>query len=268
MGHLNLKYQKVKVRNKYTHNALTRKAFDQFNAGILDLGDIAKEAKTINTLAAVFDLQEFTAFCNQIDPQLVIPEYLSDFLDWLFNATAEAFTREKKADQVVLWGSLPFFGKFLGDGVLFLWDTEKLFGSKGLGNVVVGLREICEDYEDKFFKIASESYSEVPNRLRVGIARGQALAIGDGRDFVGPCINMASRLQKIASLPFALSRRGFDPERCFHQDHQDDMMVTKTKIRGIGEGELIIIYRKDYEELSEDDKALFHPVSKCKKSKS
>ena len=46
--------------------------------------------------------------------------------------------------------------------------------------------------------------SRVPLKLRCGIARGQIMSIGDASLFVGPCINVAARLQKLGkfSLPF------------------------------------------------------------------
>jgi len=217
MGTLRLKYKKKNVGDKWSFNTIKIKDFSKFSTSILGLGDIRKDAKSTNALAAVFDLEGFTDFCNQIDPQLVIPEFLDCFLSWLFQKIEESFTESIDKEVVTIWGSLPFFGKFTGDGALFLWDTDLSMGQSGIGNITISLRHICEQYQTEFHPKISKEIAKVPKKLRVGIARGQVLSIGDNNDFVGPCINMASRLQKLGSLSFAISRRGFNPKECFEK---------------------------------------------------
>lgn len=256
MGTIDLKYSSMPL-GKYSYNSLTEDQFKQFNMNLLDLGKVSKEAKVINTFAAIFDLEGFTEFCNQIDPQLVVPDYLNDFLQWLFDSIAQRFSKEKKEGRVFLWGSLPFFGKFTGDGVLFLWNTDLSKGLPGIGNIVAIVSRICQDYETTFRKKATQAHAKVPRRLRAGLARGHVLSIGGGKDYVGPCINMAARLQKLATLSLAVSRRGFDPEKCFSKDTAENYVVKKTTIRGIGKDELIVIRKKEYELLSDKDKRLF-----------
>src|SRR4029077_11901818 len=51
-----------------------------------------------------------------------------------------------------------------------------------------------------------------PPVLRCGIARGTVFCVGDGEDYVGSCINMAARLQRLQGISFAFNRRGFDLE--------------------------------------------------------
>lgn len=62
---------------------LTYDAFDKFNASLLGLGDLTRRSKPIDALAAVFDLEDFTQFCKQIDPHLSVPNFLHPFLNWL-----------------------------------------------------------------------------------------------------------------------------------------------------------------------------------------
>jgi class 3 adenylate cyclase len=260
MGTLRLKYKRVSVTEEYGHpsslNTLTPLEFKQFNVGLLGLGQVKKQASVINALAAVFDLEGFTDFCSQIDPQLVVPEFLSEFLAWLFESVRTKFT-EKEAEEVVrIWGSLPFFGKFTGDGVLFLWDTDLSGGAPGIGHIARKLKEICNKYSDDLQPRLAESLAKTPKRLRVGIARGQVLSIGDGNDFVGPCINMAARLQKLGSLSFAVSRRGFDPKECF-KDFVKQLVLKKLPIRGVGEDEPVLLLKNEFEALSDEDKAQF-----------
>ena len=90
----------------------------------------------------------------------------------------------------------------------------------------------------------------------MGIARGQVLSVGDGNDFVGPCINMAARLQKLGSMSFAISRRGFDPKECF-TNIQKQLVLKKLPIRGVGEDEPVLLRKKEFAALSDEEKVLF-----------
>ncbi|HYM60827.1 MAG TPA: hypothetical protein VEZ11_08035, partial [Thermoanaerobaculia bacterium] len=94
-----------------------------------------------------------------------------------------------------------------------------------------------------------------PHALRCGVARGRVYSIGDGNDFVGPCINIAARLQKVASgITFCFSRRGFDGEK--FSGSTKELLLRRISIRGIGNSELVYVPRAEYEALSGDDKAL------------
>lgn len=154
-----------------------------------------------------------------------------------------------------MWGSLPFFGKFTGDGVLFLWDTD-LSTQTGIGNIAISLQEICEDYTNQLVPKLDREMTKVPERLRVGIARGQILSIGEDKDFVGPCINMAARLHKLASLSFAVSRRGFDP-REYLPGMKDDLLIKRIPVRGVGTSEPVIVLKEEFEGLSHEEKEMF-----------
>ena len=68
-------YVKIKKDNK-TITLLKKEKFDNFNEDILGLGKIETKSTPINALSVLFDLEGFTNFCNQIDPQLAVPEYL------------------------------------------------------------------------------------------------------------------------------------------------------------------------------------------------
>jgi hypothetical protein len=75
-------------------------------------------------LAAIFDLEGFTHFCSQRDPQLAVPKFLDFFLKWLFKKLKETYLEEELPEGYKIYLEPPFFSKFLGDGVLFLWNTE------------------------------------------------------------------------------------------------------------------------------------------------
>jgi len=190
---------------------LEEKEFDTFNPTILGLGDISLPSAQVEAIAAIFDLSGFTNFCKQVDPHLAVPEYLSRFLEWLFNKIKAEFLQKTYEEGRGLWAELPFLAKFLGDGVLFLWDTGNM-GKVEINNVVVSCQLICDAYVTDFCPEIRKEVVDPPTALRCGIARGRVFAIGNGDDYVGPCINIASRLQRLG-VGFCFSRRGFDIEK-------------------------------------------------------
>ena len=234
---------------------LDNKKFNSFNPEVLGLGDISLRSTQVEAIAAVFDLSGFTNFCSQVDPHLSVPEYLSRFLDWLFDDIKKVFLRKTYKEGKQLWANLPFLAKFLGDGVLFLWDTEKMSGVR-ICNVVVTLHDMCRDYVEHFYPRIKKVVAEPPNILRCGIARGSVFSVGNGEDYVAPCINIASRLQKLSLLKFCVSRRGFDFTK--HSSSLLKLYVVKSvSLRGIGENELVWVRKKEFDGLPEKEKELF-----------
>lgn len=244
MGTLKLQYARKRAVDGVV-DKLSISDFSKFNSSLLDLGDISKDGKYFEALAAIFDLEAFTSFCNQIDPHLVVPEYMNEFLSWLFESVSSEFVYSKDAKEVLLWCPLPFYAKFLGDGVLFLWDTKN-FDLGDVGNVVVSLFNICLDYKESFLPQIKQKVSKPPLKLRCGIARGQIISIGEEKDFIGPCINAAARLQKLGQFSFAFSRRGFNLERNFNERWKDSFVLIKSSIRGVGDEELLYVHRDEF----------------------
>jgi hypothetical protein len=80
--------------------------------------------------------------------------------------------------------------------------------------------------------------------------------IGNGRDFVGPCINISARLQKFNGLSFAFSARGIDANG-FNEDYRNYFIKKRVKIHGIGDDELIYILAKEFNRLSDTLKSKF-----------
>ena len=256
MGMINLQYETSTVEGRFRHLSLPRAEFLRFNSSVLGLGDISREGKHFDVIAAFFDLEGFTAFCNQIDPQLVIPEYLDQMLNWLFFRLSGSFVKEQAEDHVVLWGKFPFFAKFLGDGILLLWDTQGL-GQASMGNIIVNLYRVCRSYPTEFLPEIQKKLNKVPYRLRCGIARGEVVAIGGGRDFVGSCVNMVSRLQKVSKLSFVFARKGFNADECFSATWQEQFTAKRFHVRGLDQEELIFVSRSEFDSLPEEEKRLF-----------
>lgn len=235
---------------------LANEKFERFNPHLLGLGDIRMPSKQIEALAATFDLSGFTNFCSQVDPHLSVPEYLSRFLDWLFDAIKMELVAKTYRDRKALWAELPFLAKFLGDGALFLWDTRNMSETL-ICNIVGIILTICEEYRDIFYPEIRKIVVGPPYQLRCGIARGRVFSVGNGQDYVGPCINIASRLQKLSLLTFCLPRRGFNIRKYMDVSFHNIFVEKSAMIRGIGESELVWVLKEEFDQLPAEEKKLF-----------
>jgi hypothetical protein len=238
-------------------SAVKKEAFDKFNPSVLGLGDIRNESIAVPCVAALFDLQGFTIFCKQIEPNLSVPIYLSGFLNWIFSAIRKETIYKEYSNGVSLYHELPFFTKFMGDGLLVLWNTRRM-GSPGQHNLILSCSNILDQYRNEFAPSMRKKVSDVPPILRCGIAKGTVFSVGNGEDYVGSCINVAARLQKLAGLPIAFARRGFDPEEAWKEkQHVQNWLLRKVSIRGIGENELVYVPKKEFAALSSTEQTLF-----------
>ena len=235
---------------------LDNKKFEKFNPRVLGLGDICLPSKEVEALAAVFDLSGFTNFCSKVDPHLSVPEYLSRFLDWLFDEIRTELTAKSYTKVKALWAEPPFLAKFLGDGALFLWDTRNMSETR-VCSIVDSLLEICNGYRNTFYPEIKKLVTHPPKVLRCGIARGRVFSVGNGQDYVGSCINMASRLQRLSDLTFCFSQRGFDIEQYMEEGYRRYFVERRVTILGIGENELVWVLKREFNNLPEKEKELF-----------
>lgn len=239
---------------------LARAAFDRFNSSVLGLGDIKAKSESTEALAAVFDLGGFTNFCKQIDPHLSVPKFLSAFLDWLLGRLREEMVVREHPEGIQLYSPLPFLVKFMGDGVLVLWDCEDM-SPVSIRNVIHSASVICGEYSKTFYPAMAKRVVEPPLVLRCGLARGTVFSVGSGDDFVGSCINMAARLQKLPGLGFSFNTRGVDLEGEKVSDFfTQDIVLTEVAIRGIGERELVGVRKSEFARLDAKDKACYRLV--------
>jgi len=266
MPKIEIHYKRVSAdKTKYgeeahSFNSLTQKEFESFNPSVLGLGDVSREGSYVQALAAFYDLEGFTDFCNQVDSHLVIPEFLQRFIDWLFRKLADAFKEGCDGNRVTIWGALPFYTKFLGDGILFLWDTTYCRHLVDMLNVIYILHEISEGYQADFLPNIKKHVSKPPQRLRCGVARGQIISVGDGSDYVGSCINIAARLQKLSQLTFAFSRRGLDISNEPDSKFLKQFVLRRVELRGIGSEELVYVKQNELRRLSPSERKLFRTL--------
>ena len=238
---------------------------DDFDERILGLGDIRNPSKPFDALAVIFDLENFTDFSGQVDPQLTVPSFIAEFIIWLFSSIRSAFIQNP--DTGTLWAELPIFSKFMGDGVLFLWklDVEKIMEiepgqptdriqfeiQEFICNIITALLDVCSEYKQFYYQVCTRFVSP-PRKVRCGIARGTVIPIGHHADYVGSCINIASRLQKFyGGLSFVFSARGIDPVG-FSEEYRNLFLKKRSIIRGVGEKELIYILEREFDHLTSD----------------
>lgn len=242
------KVQSETPLKKLKNNPSRQKRQVRFDPSLLGLGDITKEEDSFEALAAIFDLEGFTPFCNQTDPHLVVPKYLKAFLNWIFKGIFEGLIKKENDDEVVL-APLPFYAKFLGDGILFLWKVKGL-SIEEKASLVSTLFEICVDYQNRFYPDIRKRVSKAPSVLRCGIARGLITPIGDNKDYVGFCINLAARLQKLEKFSFAFSQKDLDFEQDLHEDWLKYFTLIRISVRGVSREELVYVLKIELAKLS------------------
>lgn len=250
------KIEKYFVEDNDSDWLIKKNKWEEFNTSILGLGDIKESSKTISAIAAFFDLEGFTSFCKQIDPHLSTPIFLNHFLAWFFQRIKDETMQLEYEDGIRTWHDLPLLTKFLGDGILVIWDTVDI-SVIGQGNIIISCKEICDTYTSNFYPSIKNKVSEAPLKLRCGVAKGNIFSVGNGNDFVGPCINFASRLQKLPGVSFAFCDRGFYVSENWNEDQLSTWVVKKIKVRGIGDSELVYIDKIQFDKMSADDKKLY-----------
>lgn len=235
-----------------SHSSLTIEQFNSFNESILginkiDLPTIKKEA-----ICIIFDLEGFTSFCFKPSSLPIITNFLNDFLRWIFLMVRLKNIQKRNDKYIALFSSFPFFNKFMGDGVMFIYDTE-IIDVPGIHNIIVQMKEICDEYHTLFYSQYSSIYQDMPKQLRCGIARGPVFSIGGGQDYVGPCINKASRLQKLDEFSFSFSLEGIDISKVGRNPEKYYTSIRST-LRGAEREERIGVLLTEFNSLSQEAK--------------
>jgi class 3 adenylate cyclase len=262
MGNIDIKpvRKKAKIGNSTRTVSLYEEAdLRKFNPLTLGLGHIGVNSRTIDSIAVVFDLTGFTEFCSREDSHLKMPVFLKGFLKWLFERITSSIVMQRIPEGVRTYTYLPFFAKFMGDGVLFLWDTEDMNDTR-ICNVVIQMDGISAEYEHSFLPQIKERVTSVPKSLKCAVARGHVCSVGSREDYVGQCINLASRLQKESGLRFCCWKIGIDMEKGMRKAAREWYTSKILEIRGISREELVIIGKEDFEGALEEVKERFRDV--------
>jgi len=265
MARINLKYRITDSGNF----CLSEEDFRKFGPGLLDMGDISTGGQTAEALISIFDLAGFTSFCNQRDPHLTVPEFLDKFLRWLFYEILELLDDGSRSlEERCFEARLPNFVKFMGDGVLLIWELGD-GNSRDLNHIdnrkiIEALRQVCQAYHWDFLNRIENQFHNAPDCLRCSIVQGQLVSLGQGKEYVGQCINLASRLVKQIRLSFVISQKGIKLERHMYCGNPNEAIVKKKlKIDGIGT-EIVYILKKEFDALPEKQKIKFKDISTIK----
>jgi hypothetical protein len=250
------KSQKVTGSQHQGIRLLNNGILKRFDPSMLDLGDLSSPSKEIEAITAVFDLSGFTKFCSQADAYLAIPKFLNDFLSWFFSKIRLGLTEVDDWGRSSFWAELPIMVKFLGDGILLLWNARGMTESQ-MCKIVATLYDICYAYKHEFYPKISMAVNEPPGVLRCGVARGKVFSVGDGRDYVGHCINNASRLSQLRLLSFCFPHRGFQVQEYMPDQYYRIFVPKYVSIRGVGDNELVWLVKEEFDRLPEKGKALF-----------
>ncbi len=212
-------------------------------------------------LALIYDLEGFSKFFNQPDVQDYVPKFLNHLSQAmsvvLLGGTAYWDSLNPKYPPL----SAPIHEKFLGDGMLYVWRLKR----NQLDFDPVFIRALCNrlwNLKLRFPEVLKQAAADVPvldlpTRIRFGVARGTIYeltrASGTNKEYIGFCVNLASRLQKYcADLGFIVSARlGLADEVVAEYGYK---RVVATKIRGFPE-EIVIVDKEEYETLAESQRA-------------
>ena len=221
-----------------------------------------------HAFAMIYDLGGFSKFFNQPDVQDYVPKFINRVSEAisiiLYGGNAYWQTEEDGAFDSL---QIPIHEKFLGDGALYIWIPPR--GAKGFSeDFVMPLCNRLWNLKKKFrflLKKCSDDIPvlEVPDRIRFGLARGTiyelSLKNSTHKEYIGFCINLASRLQKYCpELGFIASAR----IRLLESDLKEHgyMKVIATKIKGFPR-EIVIVDKKEFESLNaETKKELFNSI--------
>jgi hypothetical protein len=238
---------------------LDNNTINKFNPSMLELGDICAPCQEKEAVAAVFDLTGFTAFCNQVDSYLAIPRFLNDFLEWFFNNVRQKITEKDFGDRSALWTGLPIMVKFMGDGLILLWDAQKM-SEEQICRLAGAIYTVCQAYKNEFYPYISTAVNKPPGVLRCGVARGKVFSIGNDKEYVGHCINNATRLSRLGSLSFCFPHRGFQVREHMPAEYRQIFVPKTVSIRGVGENELVWVVKKEYNNLPQKNREMFRNI--------
>jgi len=244
---------------KAAKRMLSYDAVKKFNPSMLELGDISKPCQEIEAITAVFDLSGFTRFCNQVDSYLTIPRFFNEFLEWFFGIVREKLTEREHGKRVSVWAEFPILAKFLGDGLLLLWNAQTLTEAK-ICRLIAILYDICYAYKHEFYPKMKMVVNKPPNVLRCGVARGKVFSVGNGKDYVGHCINNATRLSQVGNLSFCFPHSGFQVQEHMPVEYSDLFVPKYVSIRGVGDHELVWVVKEEFNRLPEKHKDLFRSL--------
>ncbi len=226
-----------------------------------------RASRAKHALVMIYDIVGFSQFFNQPD----VHEYVPRFLNHISKAiSAIIYGGEKywtSSPETYSPLQSPVHEKFLGDGGLYIWLSPD---AKGFSTTFI--TKLCNrlwNAQNSFGNIRKKCAEgipvyELPRGIRFGLARGTVYELTNRktrqREYIGYCINLASRLQNYCSeLAFIASARTEIPESVLNE--YEYIKIIATKLKGFPK-EIVIVDKDEYERLSEEIKSdLFESIS-------
>lgn len=218
-----------------------------------------KASKPMRAIVMIYDISGFSKFFNQPDVQEYVPLFLnhiSSAFSTVFNGGLMYWSSPDK--PVARLGIDAVHEKFMGDGCMYIGlplNGALDFPPSDIGYLCNRLWNIQNNFH-KIRKKTSEFIPvfDLPDAVRIGLAKGTVYELVNARsrqrEYLGVCINLASRLHKYCSgLSFVASARIELPENLISQ-HGYKKVVAK-KINGFPK-EIVIVDKKEYEALTSE----------------
>ena len=227
-----------------------------------------KASRPKHALVVIYDISGFSKFFNQPDVQEYVPRFLNNISE-VISVIMFGGDRYWESPKEFVWDTFPapVHEKFLGDGALYIWlppGSAKEFPSLFITQLCNSLWNIQNKFKKILRKCAEDiPVYELPQGIRFGLARGTVYELTNRktreREYIGFCINLASRLQKYCSqLDFIASARIGIPQETLNR--YGYIKVIATKIRGFPK-EIVIVDKNEYNKLSEEIRNdLFEPL--------
>ena len=212
-----------------------------------------------NAVALVYDLEGFSRFFNQPDVQDYVPAFLNHVSKTMETCLFGGDEYWAKPHEIITSLTCQVVHeKFRGDGALYVIlppageSDFKVVILRALFNRLWNLKTFFNEVVKKSLDIVP--IMEVPRRIRFGLSRGSVYELKKpnttSREYIGFCINLASRLQSYCpNLGFIASARLMIPERELKKHGYKKTVATK--IRGFPD-ELVIVDATEYDALQDE----------------
>jgi len=214
-------------------------------------------------LILTFDLEGFSRFFSQPDVHHYVPIFLNrvfDAVSIVINGGKDYWTPDSGLLKPFLMP--PVHQKFLGDGALYIWTFKKglVEFKKNTGDIASFINMIwnLKTFFKNIIKACSDDVPvvDLPQRIRFGVTAGSVYKLTYSKshdtEYIGYCINLASRLQSYCrELGFIASARIDLPEKTLKK-HGYQKVIAKN-LKGFPK-EIVIVDKKEFNELSEEIK--------------
>lgn len=178
-------YEEEKKGLTLRSNLLTKHNFYEFESVLYDGFDLENTifkptefGKPCEMLCAVIDLRGFSTFCEQ--PQIESP-YISELMAAFYHLVNDTFYKYP-----------PDLIKFLGDGVLAVWETTYEDRDIAIDVCTKGVTAMQAKWE--IVRQSPNFTHGAPTDVGIGVSFGLGSRLTVNNDYIGRPINLASRL--------------------------------------------------------------------------